>query len=301
MGWNQSLTGPSPGPLRALRALCGSPQSPVFEYNETVQRIPRALTIAGSDSGGCAGIQADLKTFAALGVHGMTAITSVTAQDTVKVHMVSDVPLENIEFQIEAVIQDIGVDAVKTGMLSSKEIIKLVAGQMRKHRITNLVVDPVMVSTSGDPLIRDDAVEALKADLFPLALVVTPNLREAECLSRRRIRRQSDLEEAASEIFGLGPKAVLIKGGHFQDSRLAEDYLFDGRRFIPFPAERFQTRNTHGSGCTFASAIAAWLAHGLPLEEAVGRAKDYVTEAIRNSFSIGHGAGPLGHFHRFWE
>jgi hydroxymethylpyrimidine/phosphomethylpyrimidine kinase len=280
---------------------CGAvnPQSPL--YNESVQKIPRALSIAGSDSGGCAGIQADLKTFAALAVHGMTAITSVTAQDTVRVHMVSDIPLENIEMQIEAVIQDIGVDAVKTGMLSSNEIISLVARQMEKHQVEKLVVDPVMVSTSGDPLIREDAVEALKRVLFPLALVVTPNLREAECLSRQTIRDQKDLEKAAREIFGLGPKAVLIKGGHFRDSHLSEDYLYDGKRFASFSAERFDTRNTHGSGCTFASAIAAWLAHGLDLEEAVRRAKDYVTEAIRNSFSLGHGTGPLGHFHRFWE
>jgi hydroxymethylpyrimidine/phosphomethylpyrimidine kinase len=270
-------------------------------YNENVRNIPRTLTIAGSDSGGCAGIQADLKTFAALGVHGMTAITSVTAQDTTRVHMVSDVPLENIELQIEAVIQDIGVDAVKTGMLSSKEIITLVARQMAKYQVANLVVDPVMVSTSGDPLIHQDAVEALKKDLLPLALVVTPNLREAECLGGRTIAGQADLEEAAVEIFGLGPKAVLIKGGHFHDLHASEDYLFDGSRFVSFSAERIETRNTHGSGCTFASAIAAWLAHGLNLEEAIRRAKDYVTEAIRHSFSLGHGNGPLGHFHRFWQ
>jgi len=265
-----------------------------------MQRILRALTIAGSDSGGCAGIQADLKTFGALGVHGMSVITSVTAQDTVRVHHVADLPLESIELQIKAVMEDIGADAVKTGMLSSAAIIRLVESKMREYRVEKLVVDPVMVSTGGDRLIREDALDLLKNCLFPCALVVTPNLQEAEVLVGSQIANQAELREAALVIHRLGPRAVVLKGGHFESENESLDLFYDGHQFLEFRASRVATRNTHGSGCTFASAIAAFLAKGLELEDAVGRAKEYVTEAIRHSFPLGQGNGPLGHFYRFW-
>ena len=266
-----------------------------------MQSIPRALTIAGSDSGGCAGIQADLKTFSALEVHGMSVITSVTAQDTRRVYLSSDLPLKNIELQIEAVIQDIGVDAVKTGMLSSGEIIELTVEKLVQFRIKRLVVDPVMVSSGGDPLLRPDAIEVLKTQLFPHALIVTPNLQEAEFLTGDSITDLSSLKEVMHKILDLGPQSVLVKGGHFQDSSQSTDYFFDGKVCIPFCAPRIETQNTHGSGCTLASAITAYLAHGLDLEESVARAKEFVTEAIRHSFSLGMGRGPLAHFWKYWS
>ena len=266
-----------------------------------MKSVPRALTIAGSDSGGCAGIQADLKTFAALGVHGMSVVTSVTAQDTCHVHMVSDLPLENIERQFEAVIEDIGTDAVKTGMLSSADIIDLIANKISQLGFERLVVDPVMVSGGGDPLIESEAVEVLKTKLFPQALVVTPNLHEAEFLTGRKIKEQAQLEEAIEEILELGARSVIIKGGHFEDPGHCVDYFSDGRQLLKFKAARVDTRNTHGSGCTFASAIAAFLAHGLNLTESVAQAKTYVTGAIRHSLSLGQGQGPLGHFWRQWQ
>ena len=264
-------------------------------------KVARVLTIAGSDSGGCAGIQADLKTFGALGVHGMTAITAVTAQDSRRVHLTSDVDLANIAKQIEAVIQDIGVEAVKTGMLSSAAIISLVAAKMRQFGVRQMVVDPVMVTTGGDSLLREDAVETLKAELFPLARILTPNLREAEVLTQQSIGNEAEVETAARALFAMGPRSVIIKGGHTQDERSSTDYLFEGRELIPFKAPRISTRNTHGSGCTFASAIAAFLALGWELRPAVQAAKEYVTEAIRHSFPLGQGNGPLGHFYRHWS
>ena len=270
-------------------------------YNPSMPPVARALTIAGSDSGGCAGIQADIKTFAALGVHGMSVIVSVTAQDTRRVYASSDLPLENIEQQIQAVMEDIGTDAVKTGMLSSAEIIGLVVAKMKHYRVERLVVDPVMVTTGGSPLIQENAVEILKKEFFPLALTVTPNLREAEFLTGRKITDEKGLKEAARQIFDLGPRSVIVKGGHFDDPNHSTDYFFDGREFSSFPGLRFQTPNTHGSGCTFASAIAAYLARGLELKEAVARAKEYVVKAIQHSFPLGEGHGPLGHFHRYWK
>ncbi|MCZ6485640.1 MAG: bifunctional hydroxymethylpyrimidine kinase/phosphomethylpyrimidine kinase [Acidobacteria bacterium] len=265
------------------------------------QSIPKVLTIAGADSGGCAGIQADLKTFAALEVHGMSVITSVTAQNTRKVLMASDLPLENIRRQIEAVLEDIGADAVKTGMLSSREIIELVSENVRRFRMERLVVDPVMVSTGGDLLMGPEAVEVMKTKLFPQALVVTPNLREAEVLTGGTITKQEHLKQAMRQIFELGPRSVIITGGHIADPKQSTDYFFDGEEFISFPGSRWETRNTHGSGCTFASAIAAYLAHGLDLKEAISHAKEYITEAIRHSFPLGHGHGPLGHFWKYWK
>ncbi len=263
--------------------------------------VPLALTIAGSDSGGCAGIQADLKTFGALGVHGMSVIVSVTAQDTRRVYASADVPLDNIELQIQAVMEDIGTDAVKTGMLSSAPIIELVAQKLRHYGVSRLVVDPVMVTTGGDRLIKDDAIEVLKELLFPLATVVTPNLSEAEVLAVMPIRSTKEVREAAARIHALGPNAVVIKGGHFDESRSSVDLYYDGQQYREYVGPRFPTENTHGSGCTFASAVAAFLAKGLLLTEAIEQAKGFVSQAIRHSYNLGHGHGPLGHFFASWD
>ena len=256
---------------------------------------PVALTIAGSDSGGGAGIQADLKTFQALGVYGASALTAITAQNTVGVQAVHDVPLEIIAAQIDAVVSDIGVQAAKTGMLSTAEIIGVVSNRVRHWRIEQLVVDPVMVAKSGDRLLREDAVEALMRELLPLAAVVTPNLPEAEVLVGRALSTDDDIRQAARDIVGLGPRAVVIKGGHRAGSASATDLLFDGQAFFPFSSARFDTPNTHGTGCTFSAAIAARLARGDDVVAAVGTAKRYVAEAIRLSGPLGHGHGPVAH------
>lgn len=264
-------------------------------------RVPCALTIAGSDSGGGAGIQADLKTFGALGVHGMSAITSVTAQNTVEVGEVFDLPPRIVRRQIDLVADDIGVDAAKTGMLSSVEIIQTVAGAVRRHEIHLLVVDPVMISTTGARLIEESAVRALVNDLFPEALLVTPNLQEAEILVGFRVRSEEEIERAAAAILRMGPRAVLIKGGHRQNQEEAVDFYADATQTEWLVARRVPTTNTHGSGCTLAAAVTAELARGLPLLPACREAKRYVTRALEHALELGHGPGPLGHFHRFWE
>jgi hydroxymethylpyrimidine/phosphomethylpyrimidine kinase len=251
------------------------------------------MTIAGSDSGGGAGIQADLKTFQALGVYGTSAITAITAQNTLGVRAVHEVPIEIVAAQIDAVVDDIGVDAAKTGMLSSAEIIGIVAERIRYWRLDRLVVDPVMVAKSGDRLLREDAVKALVRDLLPLAMVLTPNLPEAEVLVGRPLVTDDEIRQAAREIFELGPRAVVMKGGHRAGEAI--DLLFDGRMFHAFTAERFDTPNTHGTGCTFSAAITAGLADGLDVVNAVGAAKRYVTEAIRQARPLGHGHGPVAH------
>lgn len=256
--------------------------------------VPRALTIAGSDSGGGAGIQADLKTFEALGVYGMSAITSVTAQNTVGVFGVHDLPPEFVAKQIDLVAQDIGVDAAKTGMLSNAAIIYAVAESLRKNQIQLLVVDPVMVAKSGDALLQESARDALTAEILPLAFVVTPNRPEAEALSGIRIATPNDLHEAARAIHALGAKHVILKGGHV-DTADAVDILFDGEFFHAFAAPRVDTADTHGTGCTFSAGITAGLARGLSVIEAVRTAKAFVSGAIRHSLSLGHGHGPLDH------
>ncbi len=261
----------------------------------------RVLTIAGSDSGGGAGIQADLKTFAALGAYGMSVITAVTAQNTLGVTAVQEISLDVIEAQIDAVVDDIGVDAVKTGMLSSPEIVRLAARKAGEHGFDRLVVDPVMVAATGARLLRENAVDAVKRDLIPAATVVTPNTFEAEVLTGRTVTTEAEMREAARAIHALGPRYVVVKGGHVQDSAQSTDLLFDGRDFIEYPAARIETTSTHGTGCTFASAIAAGLARGLGVAEAVGEAKDYVTRAIATAFPVGQGKGPLNHFHAVWE
>lgn len=263
-----------------------------------MDRVRTALTIAGSDSGGGAGIQADLKTFSALGVFGMSALTAITAQNTVAVTAVFELPTDLIAAQIDAVVTDIGVDAAKTGMLSSAEIIRTVASKIREHGISTLVVDPVMVATSGDRLLRADAVEALRTELLPLATVATPNLPEAEVLTGLTIASLEQMREAARQIVGLGAGSVVVKGGHLAGDAI--DIFYDGANFLELPARRIDTTSTHGTGCTLASAIAALLAKGESLEAAVTGAKAYVTAAIERAYPIGHGHGPVHHFHQWW-
>jgi hydroxymethylpyrimidine/phosphomethylpyrimidine kinase len=258
------------------------------------QRIARALTIAGSDSGGGAGIEADLKTFLALGAYGMAAITSITAQNTLGVFGIHDIPAEVVAQQIDVVADDIGVDAAKTGMLSSAAIIEAVAGSVRRSGIELLVVDPVMVAKSGDKLLRDEAQAALKELLLPLALVVTPNVPEAEVLSGRTITNEADLRAAGDAILKLGPRYVILKGGHMAGAEVV-DYLYDGDTMMDYRGLRFDTPNTHGTGCTFAAAITAGLARGETLQESMQLAKEYVTGGIRNSLALGKGHGPLNH------
>ena len=249
-----------------------------------------ALTIAGSDSGGGAGIQADLKTFAGLGVFGTSAITSVTAQNTVGVQGVHDLPPEFVGRQIDSVLEDIAIDAVKTGMLSSAAIIEVVAEKVKAHAIDRLVVDPVMVAKGGALLLQPDAVHALIEYLLPLALVLTPNVPEAEALWGQRIVGLDEMRQAARQIHGLGPKYVVLKGGHLQGRAI--DLLFDGSRFTELDAERIDTPHTHGTGCVFSAAIAAELAKGSPVPEAVAFAKRFITAAIRHGFRLGKGCGP---------
>lgn len=255
----------------------------------------RTLTIAGSDSGGGAGIQADLKTFTCLGVYGMSAITSVTAQNTVAVTGIVALPADFVAEQIDDVATDIGVDAAKTGMLANREIIEAVADAVERNEITKLVVDPVMIAKTGDALLFESARDALIQRILPLALVVTPNIPEAEVLSGKRIVDPGDVAEAARIIHGLGPRYVLMKGGHLPTDD-AVDYLYDGVRTRVYSAPRIPSRNTHGTGCTYSAAIAAHLALGYALDEAVDRAKRYLTEAIRHGFDLGKGHGPLNHF-----
>ncbi|HZU18503.1 MAG TPA: bifunctional hydroxymethylpyrimidine kinase/phosphomethylpyrimidine kinase [Candidatus Dormibacteraeota bacterium] len=259
-------------------------------------RLPVALTIAGSDSGGGAGIQADLKTFAALGVHGASALTAVTAQNTLGVSGYLELPVDLVRAQIDEVVRDLAPTAAKTGMLSSAEIIATVAERVRAHGLTRLVVDPVMVAKGGHRLLRDDAIDALRRLLLPLAAVVTPNLPEAEALLGRPIVGREDRERAARDLVGLGCRAAVVKGGHADGD--ADDVLWDGERITWLHGERIPTANTHGSGCVFSAAIAAGLAGGLPLVEALGRAKAFVTGAIRHSLELGHGHGPVN---PMWE
>lgn len=262
-------------------------------------RAPRAMTIAGSDSGGGAGIQADLKTFGALGVFGTCAITTITAQNTVGVNAVLETPTAMIEAQIDAIVSDIGADAVKTGMLSSSAIIGCVAQRLEFHALSPTVIDPVMVASTGFRLLQDDAVEAMRTTLLPLATVVTPNSREAAVLTGLEINGVDDLKKAARLLVKeMGAKNALVKGGHLDGP--ATDALYDGADFALLTAERIDTANTHGTGCTLASAITAGLARGLPLPAAARMAKEYVTAAIRASFPVGRGHGPLNHFHRLW-
>jgi len=257
----------------------------------SLRRIPKALTIAGSDSGGGAGIQADLKTFSALGVYGTTVITSVTAQNTVGVTAIHDVPPEVVRAQIRAVLDDIGADAAKTGMLSDKGIISVVAEEMKRYGIL-LVVDPVMKAKTGASLLREDAVEALITELVPVAKVVTPNIPEAEVMAGMSIRSVEDAERAAERIASMGAEAVVVKGGHLPGG-MAVDVLYTGGEFTRFEAERIDSKCTHGTGCTFSAALAAYLAMGFDVVEAVGRAKEFVRKAIMHGVEVGSGVGSV--------
>ena len=253
-------------------------------------KIPCVLIIAGSDSSGGAGIQADLKTVSALGTFGMTAITALTAQNTTGVSGVLEIDPKFVVAQIEACVTDIGCDAVKTGMLSSTGIIEAVAAALSGLKLAPLVIDPVMIAKSGAPLLKADAVGVLKAKLLPLATVVTPNLHEAGALTGHEIKTLAQMKQAAQLIFDLGPRNVVVKGGHLPN--VAADLLYDGREFVEFRGERMDTRNTHGTGCIFASAIAASLAKGKTVRESVATAKQFITAAIRASLAIGKGCGP---------
>jgi hydroxymethylpyrimidine kinase/phosphomethylpyrimidine kinase len=255
--------------------------------------VKRVLTIAGSDSGGGAGIQADLKTITALGGFGMTVITALTAQNTLGVQGVFEIPVEFIEQQFDSVATDIGVDAAKTGMLCSSEIIRCVAKRIRRYRIKKLVVDPVMVAKGGRSLLSEEARETLIRELIPLAMVFTPNIPEAEVLTGIRITSIASMKKAAEAINKRGARNVIIKGGHLEGD--AVDLLYDGRNFHTLSAPRIETKHSHGTGCTFASAIATGLAQGSSFLEASKQAKAYVTEAIRFGLAIGGGQGPVNH------
>jgi hydroxymethylpyrimidine/phosphomethylpyrimidine kinase len=257
--------------------------------------MPTALTIAGSDSCGGAGIQADLKTFAAHGVYGLSAITAVTAQNTLGVTAAQALPADLVTAQIEAVAADPGVNAVKTGMLATAAIVEAVAAAIEGLDLPRVVVDPVMFAKSGHRLLEADAMDALRAELLPRALVVTPNLAEAELLAGVRIRSLENAREAACRLLELGLNAVIVKGGHLAGPE-AIDLLADGEGTMELTAARVETRSTHGTGCTFSAAIAANLALGLDLREAARRAKAYLTGAIRHAPGIGKGHGPLAHF-----
>jgi hydroxymethylpyrimidine/phosphomethylpyrimidine kinase len=254
-------------------------------------KLPVALTIAGSDSGGGAGIQADLKTFAALGVHGTSAITAITAQNTVTVTDIHEVPIRIIRAQIDAVVDDLGVQAAKTGMLASAAIIEAVAAAIRERGIENVVVDPVMVAKGGARLLQSNAIAALYRHLLPLAAVVTPNIPEAEVLLGRPLASLDDRRRAARDLLALGPRAVVVKGGHADADAI--DVYWDGAEMVELKARRIDTKNTHGSGCSFSAAITAGLAKGQSPLEAVRAAKAFITGAIEHSLDVGKGHGPV--------
>jgi len=256
-----------------------------------VNRVKTALTIAGSDPSGGAGIQADIKTFSRLRVYGMAVVAAMTAQNTRGVAAVSEVAPDFVAQQLEAVFSDIRPDAVKTGMLLTSGVIESVGQKLKEYGTSNLVVDPVMISTSGATLMQPDAMTSFRRVILPLAFLVTPNIHEAMALTGRTIRSMAQMEEAAVHIHGTGPRNVLIKGGHAEDAD-ATDVLFDGKTFLKFRAPRIPTRNTHGTGCVFSAAITAYLASGEPIQEAVRLAKEFVTNAIGQALQIGSGAAP---------
>ncbi|MFQ5848497.1 MAG: bifunctional hydroxymethylpyrimidine kinase/phosphomethylpyrimidine kinase [Candidatus Methylomirabilales bacterium] len=259
--------------------------------------MQRAVTIAGSDSGGGAGIQADLKTFTAYRVYGLSVLTAITAQNTLGVQGVHVLPPDFVALQIRSVLSDIGADAGKTGMLATKEIVAAVAREVDAFQLRNLVVDPVMVSATGHHLLDEDAVEAMRTLLFPLATVVTPNLDEAAILWKEKIEDLNGMKEAARAIKALGSQYVLVKGGHLAGSRIF-DVLYDGSRFAVREAPKIPTENTHGSGCTLSAAIAAGLAKGHQVTAAVEAAQRYIHAAIQTGEKIGKGKGPVNHLVR---
>ncbi|GET25558.1 bifunctional hydroxymethylpyrimidine kinase/phosphomethylpyrimidine kinase [Prolixibacter sp. NT017] len=264
----------------------------------------RVLTIAGSDPSGGAGIQADLKTMSACGCFGTTAITAIVDENTVGVYGVHPVPIDFVKGQIKSVVDDIGVDAVKIGMLHSSELILAVKEMLVRYGIANIVLDPVMVATSGDKLLQDEAISTLQNELIPMVRVITPNIPEAEILSGRTIRKQSDLPEVIKTLSCNGTVSVLLKAGHLSEEELVDVfYNAETDEIIELRSKRIMTRNTHGTGCTFSSAIASFLAQQLPLNEAIKEAKNYMNQAIAegSKYEIGKGHGPVHHFYHFWK
>lgn len=255
------------------------------------------LTIAGSDSSGGAGIQADLKTFAANGVYGTSVITAVTAQNTQRVIDIKNMCSEIVKNQIDAVLSDIEIDAVKIGMVSNESIMKVIYNTLTKYNKSNIILDPVMISTSGSRLLDKNAVKSLVDYLFKISILITPNIPEAENLTNIKISKIKDMEKTCIKLRKLGAKSVLLKGGHLKSS--ANDVLFYNEKFYYFKEKRIITNNTHGTGCTLSSAIAANLAKGYLLPEAVKLSKDYLTNAIKKSYSIGNGNGPVNHFYEY--
>jgi hydroxymethylpyrimidine/phosphomethylpyrimidine kinase len=274
------------------------------QHPKTFRQYRKVLTIAGSDSGGGAGIQADLKTFSAIGCYGMSVITALTAQNTRGVYGIHAVPPAFAVQQIDAVFSDMGADAVKIGMLYSAELIQAVAAALEKHSARKIVLDPVMVAQSGDKLLQDDAIEAIKTHLMPLADVVTPNIPEASALCDRPLKQWSDIEDAAEALAQHGSRSILIKGGH-GDQNKSTDLLLLARenRFVRLTADRIATNNNHGTGCTLSSAIASFLARGKNIENAVQKAKTFMNHAIAAgaAYKLGHGHGPVHHFFQWWE
>lgn len=271
---------------------------------QNYKRYRRVLTIAGSDSGGGAGIQADMKAISACGCYAATAITAITVQNTLGVEAVAGISPEIITGQINAVLSDIGADAIKIGMLHSSEIIRAVKGELHRHKARNIVIDPVMVSTSGHRLIEESAIETLKSEFLPDATVFTPNIPEAEILLGANITLQDDMPAAAQALAEKYSTSVLLKAGHLEEDKLI-DYLYNYNtgQLTALESTRLYTPNTHGTGCTLSSSLAAFLAHGLSLEEAARNAKEYISGAIAAGaeYRIGCGHGPVHHFYRFWE
>ncbi len=261
--------------------------------------LKTALTIAGSDCSGGAGIQADLKTFSANGVFGMSVVTSVVAENTSKVISVENISVKTIADQIDAVFEDIEVNAVKIGMLNDAERMNIVADKLNQYQPQFVVTDPVMIAKGGHALMQSDALSVLKERIIPSAFLLTPNLPEAEAITGLVIKTADDMKQAAEQIYSLGAANVLIKGGHLDGDAL--DILYDGREFHLYSCERINTKNTHGTGCTYSSAIAANLAKGVPVALAVANAKEYVTTAIRHSLAIGRGHGPTNHFYELYK
>jgi hydroxymethylpyrimidine/phosphomethylpyrimidine kinase len=261
--------------------------------------MKNVLTIAGSDSCGGAGIQADIKTFCSLGTYGMSVITAVTAQNTKGVLEIREMDSDIVAKQINCIYDDIKVDAVKIGMVSSIEIIETIAESLIKNSAKNIILDPVMISKSGYHLLKTESKEALIKNLFPLALLVTPNLFEAEVITNKKIETINDMESAAKDILMLGAKSVVIKGGHLEGD--AVDVFFDGANFEYYKGKRINTKNTHGTGCTFSSAVAALTAKGYRLPDALRGAKDYINTAIEHSIALGGGPGPTNHFYSLYK
>lgn len=265
--------------------------------NPSTSRYPRLLTIAGSDSGGGAGIQADLKTFSALGCYGMSAITALTAQNTTGVRAIHAIPPQMLRDQIDAVIEDIGVDAVKIGMLHAPEIVQVVADAIDRHQLRQVVLDPVMIATSGAVLIENEAVQTLVQQLFPRVHLITPNLDEAGFLVGHTLKNESDMESAADQLLGVGARAVLIKGGHLSGDTVADLFVNSQGQKWWLRAPRIHSPNTHGTGCTLSSAIAAHLALGDPIEQAIENSHAYIRQALQAGAHVrtGSGSGPLNH------